>query len=221
MSNFLDDFWCHPNHTFCSFCLTQTSLKLTKTVYLDKNSVNHARRTSWKCFTNHGVSLCHRVLVQITRFYSRSSRQRLTVNWPATPKSANFARPSFVRRMFPALISRWILLQRCKYSRPLRVYLKMTAISCSFNWKREGLLINFPESLILRFCRVVSWCLRQIPLHSIPWQSERRWCTANGLGSAVGLAHPKVRIFEIAPEVFDDVRWVALFHDRDFFHYLL
>lgn len=60
----------------------------------------------------------------------------LTVNWPATPKSANFACPSVLRRMFPAFISLCIFLIKCKYSSPLRVDFKIVAISSSVSCKK-------------------------------------------------------------------------------------
>lgn len=57
----------------------------------------------------------------------------LTVSCPATPKSASLACPSEFSRMFPALMSLWIFLMKCKYSSPLRVDCIMAAISSSFN----------------------------------------------------------------------------------------
>lgn len=62
--------------------------------------------------------------------------QALTVNWPATPKSANFACPSVLRRMFPAFISLCIFLIKCKYSSPLRVDFRIVAISSSVSCKK-------------------------------------------------------------------------------------
>ena len=45
----------------------------------------------------------------------------LTVSCPATPKSASLAWPSLLRRMLPALMSRWIFRREWRYSRPLSV----------------------------------------------------------------------------------------------------
>lgn len=55
----------------------------------------------------------------------------LTVSCPATPKSASLAWPSVFSRMFPALMSLWIFLVKCRYSRPFRVDCRMVAISSS------------------------------------------------------------------------------------------
>lgn len=61
----------------------------------------------------------------------------LTVNCPATPKSASLACPSAFSRMFPALMSLWIFLMKCRYSRPLRVDCTMAAISSSVNCYKQ------------------------------------------------------------------------------------
>ena len=56
----------------------------------------------------------------------------VSVSCPATPKSANFERPSFVNRIFPHLTSRWIFLCVWRYSRPFKVSDKTTEIDSSF-----------------------------------------------------------------------------------------
>lgn len=50
---------------------------------------------------------------------------------PATPKSASLAWPSEFSRMFPALMSLWIFLVKCRYSRPFRMDCRMVPISSS------------------------------------------------------------------------------------------
>ena len=44
--------------------------------------------------------------------------QYVSFSYADTPKSANLASPCLSSRMFPALMSRWILRVSCKYSRP-------------------------------------------------------------------------------------------------------
>lgn len=99
---------------------------------------------------DHGVSLCHGILeelrgtavVQVSNTQNVAVKKsnngiRVTVSCPATPKSASFACPSVLSRMFPALMSRWIFLMKCRYSSPFRVDFRMVAISSSVSWCQQ------------------------------------------------------------------------------------
>lgn len=55
----------------------------------------------------------------------------LTVSCPATPKSASFACPSVLSKIFPALMSLWIFRMKWRYSRPFKVDFRTVAISSS------------------------------------------------------------------------------------------
>jgi hypothetical protein len=54
---------------------------------------------------------------------------RLECSGRATPKSAIFACPSDVRRMFAGLMSRWMMPFECAYARPRRISAKMPIAS--------------------------------------------------------------------------------------------
>ena len=76
------------------------------------------------------------------------SDEALTVNCPATPKSASLAWPSVLSSMLPAFMSRCIFRLSCKYSSPLSVYSSMVEISSSVNCNHKSPL---PQSFTLYF----------------------------------------------------------------------
>ena len=65
-----------------------------------------------------------RCLTTVSEHQSTAVSAVPTVSCPATPKSANLAWPSELRRMFPAFTSRWIFLRRWRYSSPAKNELK-------------------------------------------------------------------------------------------------
>jgi hypothetical protein len=58
---------------------------------------------------------------------------RVCISSADTPKSDNLISPNSLIRMFPALISRWIVLRWCKYSNPRSVGCRIEAITFDHN----------------------------------------------------------------------------------------
>jgi hypothetical protein len=56
---------------------------------------------------------------------------RVCISSADAPKSDNLISPNSLIRMFPALISRWIVLRWCKYSNPRSVGCRIEAICYS------------------------------------------------------------------------------------------
>uniref|UniRef100_A0A182IPB1 Uncharacterized protein n=1 Tax=Anopheles atroparvus TaxID=41427 RepID=A0A182IPB1_ANOAO len=108
----------------------------------------------------------------------------VSVSCPATPKSASFAWPSELSSMLPALMSRWILRRRCRYSSPLSVSIRMVAISSS-------------ERVFLR-SRIMSDTLPapqySITIHSPTFATIRLLPRAAGSGTS-GPCGPESRLY--------------------------
>jgi len=138
VANLLDHLWGHPEGS------TDHSVSL-------RHSVLQRTTQSWNHHYEHGSFQIitqkftksvkdYTVIVKVWKvhslwchWYKPNNCYNVTVSCPATPKSASLACPSVLRRMFPALMSRWIFLMKWRYSRPFSVDFRIVAISSSVN----------------------------------------------------------------------------------------
>lgn len=129
VADLLDHLWRHPK-----WC-TDHSVSLCHGVLQGKTFIvmTHVLKFVYTDSKDH-TDFSQKVKLRIwIHFVVSTNISYVTVSCPATPKSASLACPSVLRRMFPALMSRWIFLMKWRYSRPLSVDLRMVAISSSVN----------------------------------------------------------------------------------------
>lgn len=129
VADLLDHLWGHPERsTNDSVSLCHGVLWILKTIATKQKEILELLLWSSLRFKTLKYQICN-----LTKFVIIESKQ-VTVSCPATPKSASLACPSVLRRMFPALMSRWIFLMKWRYSRPFSVDFRIVAISSSVNW---------------------------------------------------------------------------------------